>query len=106
MEWTNAIKIRLVDGTEKVYPNTANAGSKATAEVWVKNETPYDFGITEVSFSDPRVQVSFSSSWIYPQRPVSMKVEFPVPDNPTEADIIKSGKIDIKGYYIFKEIVG
>jgi hypothetical protein len=104
IEWNNSVKITLVDGTEKVIPNCARAGESATATVWIKNESPFDYGITRISFSDPRVQVALSSSWIYPSRPTSLTLSFPVPNNPTKADIIPAGKVIIEGYYIYKYV--
>lgn len=100
--WSNSIKIKLADGTEKILSNTAQGGDTATATVWIKNESPYDYGITGITFDDSRVQVMLSSSWIFPNRPTQMTIIFPVPQNPTKADIIKAGKINIAGYYIYK----
>lgn len=100
--WNNFIKIKLADGTEKTIPNCARGGDKATATVWIKNDSPYDYGITEISFSDDRVQVLLSESWVYPQRPTRITLTFSVPRNPTKADIIKAGTIKVQGYYIYK----
>jgi hypothetical protein len=100
--WNNSIKIKLADGTEKILPNTARGGDSATTTVWIKNESPYDYGITGISFDDNRVQVILSSSWVYPNRPTQMTIIFPVPANPTKDDIVKAGKINITGYYIYK----
>jgi len=102
--WNNSVKMTLVDGTIKVIPNCAKAGESATAEVWIKNPSPYDYGITSMSFSDPRVQILLSSAWIYPQRPINIKLVFPVPSKPAETDVIPAGKINIEGYYIYKFI--
>jgi hypothetical protein len=100
--WSNFIKIKLVNGTEKMLLNSARGGENATATVWIKNESTMDFGITEISFSDSRVQVILSEAWVYPQRPVQMTLVFSVPDKPTEKDIIEAGKINIQGYFISK----
>lgn len=100
--WSNSIKIKLADGTEKLLPNTARGGDKATITVWIKNESQYDYGITGISFDDSRVQIILSLSWVYPNRPTQMTIIFPVPVNPTKDDIIKAGKISIIGYYIYK----
>jgi hypothetical protein len=104
ISWNNSIKIKLVDGTEKILSNTANGGDTATATVWIKNESPYDYGITRVSFDDNRVQAFLSSSWVYPNRPTQLRIVFSVPQVPTRADIIKAGKINIEGYYIYKSV--
>lgn len=100
--WNNSVKIVLADGTEKIIPNCARAGESATATVWVKNESPYDYGITRISFSDERVLLSLSSSWVYPSRPVNLTLTFPIPKNPAKTDIIKASKVNIEGYYIYK----
>jgi len=102
IEWNNSIKIKLADGTEKVLPNTVRGGESATATVWIRNESQYDYGITGISFDDSRVQVILSSAWVYPSRPTQMTIVFPVPQNPTKDDVIKAGKINITGYYIYK----
>jgi len=102
IEWSNSIKIKLSDGSEKILSNTARGGDTATATVWIKNDSQFDYGITGISFDDPRVQVILSSSWVYPTRPTQLSIVFPVPANPTKADIIKAGKINISGYYIYK----
>lgn len=100
--WSNFVTIHLVDGTEKILSNSARGGESATATVWIKNESTMDFGITEISFSDSRVQVILSEAWIYPQRPVQITLIFSVPANPRKNDIIEAGRINIQGYYISK----
>lgn len=105
IEWINSVKIHLVDGTDKIIPNCARAGENAVATVWVKNSSQFDYGITGISFSDSRVQVTLSSSWIYPNQSINMTLIFPVPTNPKKDDTIKVGKILIEGYYIYKSIV-
>lgn len=100
--WSNSIKIKLADGTEKILPNTARGGDTATTIVWIRNDSPFDYGITEISFDDPRIQLLLSSPWVYPSRPTQLSIIFPVPAVPTKDDIIKAGKINIIGYYIYK----
>jgi hypothetical protein len=102
ISWTNFIKIRLVDGSEKILNNSARGGENGTATVWIKNDGEFEFGITEISFSDPRVQAIISEAWIYPERPVQLTLIFPVPSNPTQADTIEAGKIKIQGYFVSK----
>lgn len=102
IEWNNKVIMKLVDGTEKILPNCARGGDKAIAAVWVKNETPYDFGITSVSFPDNRVRIVFSSPWVYPNQPVMLTLVFDVPEKATAKDIIRANKLQIGGYYIYK----
>lgn len=102
IEWNNSVKIILVDGTEKILSHTAHGGEKANAIIWIRNEGPHDYGITRISFSDPRIQVVLSSAWVYPQRPIMVTLIFNVPVHPTDADRIVAGKINIEGYYIVK----
>lgn len=104
IEWYNSVKITLADKTTKVIPNTALGGENATAIVWARNEGPFDYGITGISFSDNRVQVILSSAWLYPKVPVQITLIFIVPSKPTKDDIIKSGKINIEGFYIYKTV--
>ena len=104
IEWSNSVKITLSDGSERIIPNCARAGDSAVATVWIKNSSDFDYGITRISFSDPRVLVTLSSSWVYPNRPTALTLSFPVPNNPTKSDIIPAGRIIIEGYYIYKEI--
>jgi hypothetical protein len=104
IEWHNSVKITLADKTIKIIPNTALGGESATAIVWVRNEGPFDYGITGMSFSDSRVQVILSSAWLYPKVPVKITLVFSVPQNPTKNDIIKASKINIEGFYIYKSI--
>lgn len=100
--WSNFVTIKLIDGTQKIIPNSARGGETAHAAVWIKNHGQSDFGITDISFSDSRVQVKLSEAWIYPTRPVQMILIFPMPPNPTKADSIGEGKIIVKGYFISK----
>jgi hypothetical protein len=102
VEWGNFVKAKLVDGTEKIIPNTASGGETATATFWIKNEGENDYGITHISFSDKRVQISLSESWIYPNRPIKVTLTFPVPAHPTKDDTIQAGRIIIEGFYVFK----
>ena len=104
IEWHNSVKITLADKTVKVIPNTALGGESASAIVWAINEGQFDYGITGISFSDSRVQVILSSSWLYPKVPVQITLIFLVPQNPTKNDIIKAGKINIEGFYIYKSV--
>jgi hypothetical protein len=104
IEWNNSVKITLADKTTKVIPNTALGGENAVAIVWVRNEGQFDYGITRISFSDNRVQVILSSAWLYPKVPVQVTLIFIVPPNPTKNDIMKAGKINIEGFYIYKSL--
>jgi hypothetical protein len=104
IEWHNSVKITLADKTIKIIPNTAIGGESASAIVWAKNEGPFDYGITGISFFDTRVQVILSASWLYPKVPVQITLVFMVPQNPTKNDIIKAGKINIEGFYIYRSI--
>lgn len=100
VSWSNFFVIKLVDGTEKILPNSARGGENATATFWIKNDGPLDFGITSISFSDNRVEVKLSEAWVYPERPVQMSLVFHVPDIPKKSDTVEAGKINIQGYYI------
>lgn len=104
ISWNSSIKIKLADGTEQILPNTARGGDSAIAVIWVKNETEFDYGITEISFSDSRVQVLFSSSWVYPNRPTQISIVFHVPAVPTKSDIVEAGTVIVHGYFIYKSI--
>jgi hypothetical protein len=102
IEWGNFVKVKLADGTEKIIPNTATGGETATATFWIRNEGEYDYGITHISFSDERVQVFLSESWIYPNKLIKITLTFPIPMRPTKKDVIQAGMIIIEGFYVFK----
>lgn len=100
IEWNNSIKMVLSDGSERIIPNYLEDGETGLAEVWIKNDSPYDYGITKISFDDPRVQVFLSESWIYPSRPVKLTLQF-IPDGKP----LQLGKLRINGYYIKHSVV-
>jgi len=101
IEWDSEAIITLFSGEKIKLPNSAEAGAKATTKIWVRNEIPYNFYLTSISFPDKRVKILISSSQLFPNRAVELTLSFEVPKNPTPEDIIKAGKIDVKGYYAY-----
>ena len=100
--WKNQVLIKSITGETLTLQNTGKGGEKAEAQVFIRNESHYDFIITEISFPDQRVHVSISTGWLVPQEPIAINIFFIIPKNPTEKDVIKSGQIRIQGYYIYK----
>lgn len=101
IEWDSEAIITLFSGEKVTLPNSAEAGAKATTKIWVRNEMPYNFYMTSISFPDKRVKILIGSSQLFPNRAVELTFSFDVPKNPTPEDIIKAGPIDIKGYYAY-----
>jgi hypothetical protein len=99
IEWHNRVIITFISDEKAVLRNTVLAGTVATAHVYVKNDWFGDFHVTGVSHADKRVKVSIAKKLLHPDDPVKMTVKFKVPENPTEADALKSGQVKIEGYY-------
>ena len=100
--WKNQVELTDVLGKPIILENTAKGGEVAEAEIFVRNESHYDFIVTEITFPDPRVVIQVANGWLIPQTPVSIKLLFTVPKIPSPDDIVKEHKLIIQGYYIFK----
>lgn len=101
IEWDNRIIITLVDGSEEMLPNTAEAGGTATAIAYLRNETRFRFGITNISFPDKRLKIEIGNKWLMPGLSTKIVVSFKVPKEITPDDVIKPNNIIIDGYYIY-----
>lgn len=102
ISWKNTVEFTDATGKPVKLEQTAKGGERAEAEVWIRNETHYDFVVQEISFPDPRVNAVIGDGWLTSMRAVSIMLTFIVPKVPTPSDIIKEGKLLIQGYYIFK----
>ena len=100
--WLNAEKINVVkkDGSVEIH-DSIREGESATAECWIKNHSPYDFGVTKILSSNPNIQVFLTESTIYPQRPVKLTLLAMA----KEGAYIGEPLIGIKGYYIKKKVI-
>lgn len=101
IEWDNDLIIKLLNGGKKRLSNTAEAGQVATAIVYLKNEGKNNYAITDVSFHDKRLSISIKKDWLEPNEVTSMIVKFTVPKKVTPQTIVKAGKIEIEGYYVY-----
>ena len=100
--WKNEVELTSVTGEKIKLPQTAKGGEKAEAEIWIRNESHYDYIITDIEFPDLRVKTSIDTGWLLPNSPVKIQLSFLVPKNPTPEDRIKSGKLIVAGYYVYK----
>jgi hypothetical protein len=94
-------RIVLINGAE-ITRTYVDEGKTPFAEIWIKNPSQDDYGITAVSFSDPRVQIFVNSSWVYPQRPT--KITLTLALKPNENVALKSGELRIEGYFLSKKV--
>ena len=101
IEWENELIIKLVTGKKKVLSNTARANRLATAVVYLRNESRFPYAITDVSFPDKRVEYKVENAWLESFSVTKLMVEFMVPENITPADVVRAGKISIKGYHVY-----
>lgn len=101
IEWDSTIIIELFNGEKKQLPNTAQAGQEVKAFVFIRNEGKYPYGITKVTFPDTRMTISIEKDWLEPNTITRLTVAFTVPEKITEKDVVKAGKIEIEGYYIY-----
>jgi len=102
ISWKNKVELTTVKGELVPLENTAEGGETAEAEVWIRNESHYDFVVTKISFPDPRVTVDIETGWLIPQKPTKIRLLAFIQKNPSPEDVIKSQKFIIQGYYIFK----
>jgi hypothetical protein len=98
--WKNGYILNLINGEKEELVNTAKEGETATTEIWLKNLTVWRFGITEISHPDKRIKFKLDNSWIG-LKPVKLTISFQVPVHPVPEDVVKSGKLEIKGEFIY-----
>jgi len=103
IEWDTYLRIKLLNGEEKKLKNTAQAGQEVVATVFIKNESKYSYGITDVSFPDKRLSVSVEKDWLESNEITSLIIKFIVPKKVTPQTVVKAGKIEIEGYYVYGE---
>jgi hypothetical protein len=89
----------------KEIPWTERSAQLAIGRVWLKNPSRYDYAITGVELSDPRIKVSFSSYWIYPNSaPVLLTLLFNIPKSENWVEQVRSvflaGDLVVHGYYV------
>jgi hypothetical protein len=75
ISWLYSEQIPVVekDGTVRTI-DFVKVGD-ATAEVWIKNPSPYDFTIQQIKCSDPDIQLFLSEATIFPQRPIKLTLK-------------------------------
>jgi len=100
IEWDTKVVVTFIDGEKLELKNKALAGTVAVAYAYVKNDWWGDFHVTKVSHPDKRVKVSIAKKLLHPDDAVKLTVKFKVPENPTEADVMKAGQVKIEGYYV------
>jgi len=101
VEWNKEVTLTLVDNTKTTIQNAIMAGEMASTVIYLRNESPYKFAVTKVSFSDPRVKCKIAAPWLNYNIPVEMEISFEVPDNPKPEDVIKAGQVKVDGIYIY-----
>ena len=101
--WDANFLLKLVTGEKAFLENTSEAGQLASAIVYLKNEGRFRFGVTELIFHDDRVKFDLEDAWLIPHIPIRLTVKFVVPEIVTPQDVVKSGIIHIKGFYVYGE---
>ena len=102
IEWDTKVIIALINGEKEILKNTASSGQTVSAIVYLKNESKWRFGIRNITFPDKRVKIKVEKSWVLTS-PVKLTISFDVPENPTPDDVIKAGKVQIEGFYVYGE---
>lgn len=101
IKWDSSFEIVLVDGTKETIPNTAVAGQTVIATFYIRNESEYRFGVTKIYHPDNRIKLSIGNPWLIPHNPIKMTLTFIVPLVVSPDDVIKTGQVQIEGYFIY-----
>jgi hypothetical protein len=102
IQWNEGLIMELIGGTKIPMPNVATPNQNVEASFFLINNTPNRFGIKSITFPDPRIQISFSSSWIIKDIPVKVTLKYKIPINPTKNDVIKPANLEITGFFVIE----
>jgi len=104
ISWDKSLILKLVSGKKVELPNTAQAGQLASATLYIRNEGIYPYFITKIDFPDARIKISLDKEQLEPNQISKLTLSFQVPKVITPNDVVKTGKLEIEGYYVYSTI--
>ena len=99
ISWNNSEKVAIVekDGTVKTV-DFVQERENATAEVWIKNPSPFDFTVRQIKCSNSAIQLFLNEAQIFPQRPVKLTLK-------AKGRTVTEPIILVKGYYTVPKVI-
>lgn len=105
VQWDKGFHVTMIGGKEEILPNTVETGGIATATFYVRNETPYKFGIKDFDFPDRRVKILITDSWLLPMIPTKIVLTVSTIESAAQGiteSAVESAQLMIKGFFVIE----